>query len=358
VSLPEVNFEEFLRQLAAQRGTTGKLRFAARFADKLRRLPDSERRRVALALGSEAAWNQLERLFLRDLTLSGEEQMVQQALDRLGSSDPAELRRWAQVLRGGDPRKVGELVATAVQAALEQTSDETAPAGEEGGSRLSSAPTGEEGERRWSSAPTGEEGERRWSSAPAAEEAESRPAPPAPAPAPPSPGPSVAAPPDTDIGTADRVTEAVISPADPRRFHGPPHPLPSHRFGPPPFGRPAGVAASQSLRELRELHRNPAGVAALGADGRAELVARLGSGWASRRAVSAMIRSGAVAGVDEALQLIAGLDTPARRNWCLGVLLDSFELTEGERERVLEAVPSAAARRRLAARSRARSPRL
>jgi hypothetical protein len=121
-----------------------------------------------------------------------------------------------------------------------------------------------------------------------------------------------------------------------------PFPEDFHREGPR-----GALTAVQRLRELRELRQNPAGVAALGVSGRAELVAKLGSGWASRRAVSELIRGGALTGVDESLRLIARLDTPARRSWCLGVLIDNVKLSAAERERVLEAAPTAAARRRL-----------
>jgi hypothetical protein len=328
-----LSFEEFLRQLAAQRGTTGKLRLAARYWRQVKSLSAAERERVALALGSQVAWKQLERLFLRDGTLSEDERAVQEALDRLGDADPDELRRWAAQLRHTDRRRVSDLVATAVQAALEQEAEEIG--------RATPAPGGAGNEPATDSVTPPEKAAPGSAAAPAPAPPASALAPsirspiaedPAPAPAAPNPAPA-----------------ASTSPASRRPAWGSPlpDPIPAtfRRDGPR-----ASLSAVQRLRELRELRENPAGVAALGAAGRAELVANLGPGWAARRAVSELIRGGVVTGVDESLGLIAQLDTPVRQSWCLGVLIDHVRLSAAERERVLEAAPTAAARRRLARR--------
>jgi hypothetical protein len=375
-----LSFEEFLRQLATQRGTTGKLRLAARYWRQVKSLSAAERERVALALGSQVAWKQLERLFLRDGTLSEDERAVQEALDRLGEADPDELRRWAAQLRHTDRRRVSDLVATAVQAALEQEAEEIG--------RATPAPGGAADEATTDSAPApAPPAPASMSGPPAASpQASTKPspvpfqtsAPPAPAPPPSSTRPAASPPP------ASGLAPSIRSPiAEDEARHGATRSHSSDAWplvrvpepGLPSVARPAshefaGVAALpgrfpegfrgggaglplsavQRLRELRELRENPAGVAALGAAGRAELVAKLGPGWASRRAVSELIRGGAVTGVDESLRLIAQLDTPVRQSWCLGVLIDHMRLSAAERERVLEAAPTAAARRRLARR--------
>jgi len=384
-----LSFEEFLRQLAAQRGTTGKLRLAARYWRQVKSLSAAERERVALALGSQVAWKQLERLFLRDGTLSEDERAVQEALDRLGDADPDELRRWAAQLRHTDRRRVSDLVATAVQAALEQEAEEIgratpAPGGAGNEPATDSVTPPEKAAPGPAAAPAAAPPTPAASPAPAAPASTSRPpaaspqasakpspmpfqgsAPPAPAPARSSVRPAPAPPP------ASAPAPSIRSPIaeDPAPAPAAPNPAPAASTSPasrrPAWGSPlpdpipatfrrdgprASLSAVQRLRELRELRENPAGVAALGAAGRAELVANLGPGWAARRAVSELIRGGVVTGVDESLGLIAQLDTPVRQSWCLGVLIDHVRLSAAERERVLEAAPTAAARRRLARR--------
>lgn len=366
-----LDFEEFLRQLAAQRGTTRKLRLAARYWRQIKSLSAAERERVALTLGSRVAWKQLERLFLRDGTLSEDERAVQEALDRLGDADPAELRRWAAQLRQADRRRVSDLVATAVQAALEQEAEELgdptpAPVASQAEPRDTdqapaiATPPGPEPVAPAATRPVGPDpgpsaarpGPR--SRPPAAADTsaeESRPAPTLPvAPArPQSIRSPIAQAPVSAAPGPEPVARAVTGPisSEPARVADLAAPFPEdfHREGPR-----GALTAAQRLRELRELRQNPAGVAALGVSGRAELVAKLGPGWASRRAVSELIRGGAVTGVDESLRLIAQLDTPTRRSWCLGVLIDHMKLSGAERERVLDAAPTAAARRRLARR--------
>jgi len=98
---------------------------------------------------------------------------------------------------------------------------------------------------------------------------------------------------------------------------------------------------------LRALQGDPDAVRAIGREGRRALVARLGGGWASRRALSRMIQARALEDLDEALALLAAVDSPVARIWCLGDLLDGWPLAAGEIERVLAAAPSEAARRRL-----------
>jgi hypothetical protein len=113
--------------------------------------------------------------------------------------------------------------------------------------------------------------------------------------------------------------------------------------------------ARARLAALRRLREEPGHAERLGREGRARLLLRLGGGWPARRAVSELIRSGSFDDLDEALASIERLDTPARRAWCLGDLLERGALDERAAERILAAAPSPAARRRLERRQAARS---
>ncbi len=98
---------------------------------------------------------------------------------------------------------------------------------------------------------------------------------------------------------------------------------------------------------LRCLERDPAPGASDGAAGRSALLVSLGGGWASRRALSRMIRARTLDDLDEALLLIRQLARPGQRLWCLADLLEHWELADGQVDRILEQAPTDAARRRL-----------
>ena len=108
-------------------------------------------------------------------------------------------------------------------------------------------------------------------------------------------------------------------------------------------------SAIERMAALRALHRKGSG-SAPNAAGRARFLARLGPGWASRRGLTEMIRAGALEDLDEALALIQRLETDVQRTWCLGDLVEHWELGAQEIAAVLAAAPTHAARRRLAGR--------
>ena len=87
----------------------------------------------------------------------------------------------------------------------------------------------------------------------------------------------------------------------------------------------------------------------MGRSGRAALLASLGGGWASRRALCTMIGEGVIPSLDEALALVASLARPGQQTGCLADLM-ARDPSPAERERVLAAAPTDAARRRLASR--------
>jgi hypothetical protein len=70
-------------------------------------------------------------------------------------------------------------------------------------------------------------------------------------------------------------------------------------------------------------------------------------GWARRRALLELLRAGSPATLRDALALVEALGAERDRAWCLGALAGDRPLTEPDREALLAAVPSPAARRRL-----------
>ena len=107
------------------------------------------------------------------------------------------------------------------------------------------------------------------------------------------------------------------------------------------------LSATDKLNLLRTLHADPGYGARLGRSGRAQLLARLGPGWAARRALSELIRGQAVDDLDEALQLAGDLLSDVQNAWCLGDLVQHWALDETELERVLQAARNPAAASRL-----------
>ncbi|HEX6200210.1 MAG TPA: hypothetical protein VF150_08105, partial [Thermoanaerobaculia bacterium] len=69
--------------------------------------------------------------------------------------------------------------------------------------------------------------------------------------------------------------------------------------------------------------------------------------WARRRALQAWIEAGGAADLDGALGLIGELPAAADRTWCLATLMAHGAWSEAERDRIAEAAPTPAARRRL-----------
>lgn len=70
-------------------------------------------------------------------------------------------------------------------------------------------------------------------------------------------------------------------------------------------------------------------------------------GWARRRALLELLRAGTPAALQDALGLVEALGSERDRAWCLGALADERPLSARDREALLAAVPTPAARRRL-----------
>ncbi len=57
-----MTLDEFLQELSARRGLHRKIGLLTRYWRQVQRLPADKQQQVALALGSKAAWNGLEKL--------------------------------------------------------------------------------------------------------------------------------------------------------------------------------------------------------------------------------------------------------------------------------------------------------
>ena len=75
-------------------------------------------------------------------------------------------------------------------------------------------------------------------------------------------------------------------------------------------------------------------------------------GWGRRRALAMILRSGSPAGLDQAMRLIAELESSTHRRWCMTALVEGRSLEPDEIERLSELSPSPATTRRLRAAGR------
>ncbi|MCP4039810.1 MAG: hypothetical protein GY733_22895, partial [bacterium] len=291
-----------------------------------------QRERVALGVGSKWAWERIEKTFLADGKLSDNERMVGRIFERMGSADPRELRELARSIRQGETAGVKDALVETLGEVLEETA-----AADEIESLVAALPQPEP------------------ESEPLAvpEASESLPA------------RLVSDTPEVMASTHAAQSRATPEPRRPRfpvreRIRLDPRPTPSPEPpAPPPHAAerieqpefPATTASefngADYLRVLRCLERDPAPGASDGAAGRSALLVSLGGGWASRRALSCMIRARTLDDLDEALQLTRQLARPGQRLWCLADLLEHWELADGQVDRILEQAPTDAARRRL-----------
>jgi outer membrane biosynthesis protein TonB len=389
---PIASLEELLGALARERSLRGRLRVLGHSWQLLRALSPMEREKVALRLGSKWAWKRVEKTFLRDGELSENEQLVGQAFARMGDADPRELRHLARTIREGDSASARDLLMLTLTEALEEEAEEdesedAAPAeGAAGAPEAAGAAGAPEGEALLEPEALEQHGGVQDSPLPEAKLVESAAgvldssrarevAPPEPRAAPrpqpvaprafpaPQPEPGHEEPPG-HVAPALRSApvRAAAAPTTPAPQPVPqPEPTrasaaaadhePDHAS---PFIEPAvGGNGADRLRVLRALQRNERPGATLGRAGRAALLESLGGGWASRRALTRMIRTRSLDGLDEALGLIRELVRPGQQAWCLADLIAHWELAPEEHQRILEAAPTDAARRRLARRSAA-----
>ena len=312
--------ETLLRELGRERSLRGRLGVLARGRALLARMSRSEREQVALRLGSRWAWDRIEKWLGADGELDESERLVGEAFERLGRSDPDELRRVARSLREDGGQGARDLLRITLMEALEEQAEvanaeaEAEPATE---AHAGAAPVPPAAELEPELEP-----ELQSPVEPLLE---------------PQPEPSL-----LESELEPRLESAPVSPPEPMRTAAPA----------PDFEPVAAEVATRSglerLRALRSLNRGTG--EPLDSDGRRALLDSLGGGWASRRALSRWIAAGEV-DLDEALGLIRRLERPGQRLWCLADLLARGDLDEAGRAAVLDAAPGDFARRRLAARA-------
>ncbi|HSS49697.1 MAG TPA: hypothetical protein VLX28_12195 [Thermoanaerobaculia bacterium] len=179
-----------------------------------------------------------------------------------------------------------------------------------------------------------------------------KPAPPPPKPAPPSPPPPVEAAPPPPL------PEPKPEPPPPVQAAPPPPPPPVEEPPPPPRPEPVARKADNVLagklaeapsltRRFHALRRHLREAQGLSQEELHPVLEAFPDGWARRRALLELLRSGTPAGLQDALGLVEALGSERDRAWCLGALVDERPLSARDREALLAAVPTPAARRRL-----------
>ena len=337
-----MTLDEFLQELSARRGVHRKIMLVTRYWRQIQGLPADEQRQVALALGSKAAWNRLEKLFAKDGTLSDGELAVKRTLDRVGRADPDGLRKLASNARSGN---YGDLSRDLVDLVVEAVDEEADYSAETGGASEDTA-IDDEAAPLHAAEPIDEpaatdeavSGEEAPDERPAAEGGRADEIPDV------VEAPHAAAVATRSPPLRETVAEAAAPPSEVIAESAPP---PSDSgAGTGAAGFPA-TSAAEKLGLLRELRDDPGFGARLGRSGRAQLLARLSPGWAARRALSELIRGGAIDGLDEALRLTGALHSDVQKAWCLGDLVQHWPLDETALERILRVAPSPAAISRL-----------
>jgi len=329
MKLHQVRLEGLIKRLKAERGMGRKVRLLAGAWPLLRELSPEERERVAVAVGSRWAWSNLAGMFGNAGELSEDQAQVKAMFERLGEADPQELRRLGKEIKKGGVAGVRSRLLDALEEAIDEEIDVERDLQEPG------AEPEESGDPEISAEQSATTEAARTeqvldSQEPAGESARSS--------EPDRPEPQRLEPlkPSTDevavLGLPATVEQVRVeeAPTDSRRR------------------KAVNLSAVESLRALRQLS---SGESALSRAERAELIGSLGSGWAARRAVSSMIRSHSVTDLDEALALIRRLTSATQQVWCLGDLLQHWQLDGAGRGRVLAAAPTEVAKNRLARRA-------
>jgi hypothetical protein len=113
----------------------------------------------------------------------------------------------------------------------------------------------------------------------------------------------------------------------------------------------AAVAGEQPILDrFRALHGAIPNLAGSSMVALSELIESFPSGWARRRALSALIEAGIPNRADDAVTLVESLlDRELDRRWCLGMLACRGDLRGATLDRAVELLSSPSARRRLSA---------
>jgi hypothetical protein len=140
---------------------------------------------------------------------------------------------------------------------------------------------------------------------------------------------------------------SIAPPEPPPPPPRPQPPVPSaHRAEDDGLAGKLAEAPSLTVR-FHVLRRHLEAAQGLSEDGLRSAVEAFPDGWARRRALVELLRAGAPAALDDALGLVEALGSERDRAWCLGTLVETRALSLRDRESLLAAAPSPAARRRL-----------
>lgn len=366
MKVQEARLEDLIKRLEAERGMGRKARLLAGSWPFLRELLPKQRERVALAVGSRWAWRNLESLFGHPDKLSENQLRVQAIFERMSDADVNELSRLSTEIKQGGLGGARSRLLGAVEELLEEKL-----AAESGTAAQRPAAPAVAPERTEAAAPEQARMMPESSEEEAASEFRARSGGPG---EPGEPG-QVSEPGGLEARLEEPIEEEIpgVAPAKPEPVDAPATDTGRHELEPGAYGpavegvqeeevleeeledepndrRRRDAATLSAVESLRVLRRLSSGETASSRAGRAELVGSLGSGWAARRAVSSMILSRSAADLDEALALIRRLPTATHQSWCLGDLLQHWELDDQARARVLAAAPTKAAKRRLARR--------
>ncbi|MFL6234992.1 MAG: hypothetical protein ACJ76N_17795 [Thermoanaerobaculia bacterium] len=184
-----------------------------------------------------------------------------------------------------------------------------------------------------------------------------KPSPPKPKTAPPAPLPPIEAapiPPAPKTEPPPPPPEPVAPPPPPPPLvqAAPPPPLPLPK--PEPVARKTDGALAGKLAEVpsltgrfQALRRHLKEAQGLSREELHPVLEAFPDGWARRRALLELLRSGTPAALQDALGLVEALGSERDRAWCLGALADERPLGARDREALLAAMPTPAARRRL-----------
>jgi hypothetical protein len=167
----------------------------------------------------------------------------------------------------------------------------------------------------------------------------------------PVPQPAVPPPPVTTVAPVQPVEPAAPPPVKPApeikpRESAPP---PAQRLEP---ARDSALAAQLGTTpaltaRFRLLRQNLDETKRMAAAGLGSLLETFPDGWARRRALLELLRTGVPASLDDVFALVETLGSERDRLWCLGALADSRDIPQQDREAFLAAASSPTARRRL-----------
>ena len=314
---------ELLAQLQEAKSPLARIRVVTRAWRLLRNLSRQDRLAIAARIGIEGADDLVEAIATHQGTTPPAELIG--ALNNLQKVDPATLKSLASKMR--DPRQRAQVVAQglkAVESAL--IGPETKPAAPPPPPPKPAAPAPVT-VKPATSLPMRE-------AAPA-------PAPPAPVPVPaPVPAPVAVKPAEPPKPAAVPAPHAPVPAPAPVR---PPEPA-----APVRAALAEGLAAVPALTaRFRLLRRRIAEVRRLAPADLRSVLEAFPDGWARRRALVDLIEAGVPERTADVLALMDALQSPGDRSWCLGTLADARALSPDERNALLQAVPTAAGRRRL-----------